>query len=187
MSGIADSDFLPTSYNPPLIFFPRVKIMLSNSFRFGALLAALLLSAGVFAGDIKVEQAWARATAPGQDSAGVDLTIISKQDAALVGASSTACKAVELHSMMTAHGSGTMKMREVTAIELPAGKRVNLGEGGYHLMLTGLKSPLKEGESVPLTLDIKVSKRMVKIETRAEVRPLATSKPAMEEEDSGGY
>ncbi len=162
---------------------------MSGSFRFGVLLAALLLSASVFAGDIKVENAWARATAPGQDSAGVDLTITSKQDAALVGASSTACKAIELHSMMMAHDSGMMKMREVPAIELPAGKRVNLGEGGYHLMLTGLKSPLKAGESVPLTLDIKVSNRMVKIEANAEVRPLTATKPAMEEEQehSGGY
>jgi copper(I)-binding protein len=160
---------------------------MSDSFRFGVLLAALLLSTSVFAGDIKVEKAWARATAPGQDSAGVDLTIISKQDATLVGASSPACKSIELHSMTMAHDSGMMKMREVPSIELPAGKRVNLGESGYHLMLTGLKSPLKAGESVPLTLDIKVSKRKVKIETRAEVRPLTTTNPAMEEEPSSGY
>jgi periplasmic copper chaperone A len=160
---------------------------MSDLFRVGCLLAAMLSSASVFAGDIQVEKAWARATAPGQDAASADLTITSEQDATLVGASSPACKAIELHSMTMAHDSGMMKMREVSAIELPAGKSVNLGESGYHLMLTGLKAPLKAGESVPLTLDIKVSKRMVKIETKAEVKPLTATKPAMEEMQQSGY
>jgi copper(I)-binding protein len=143
---------------------------MTNLYRFGGLLAALLMSANVYAGDIQVENAWARATAPGQDAAGVDLTITSKQAATLVGVSSAACKTVELHSMT--HDSGMMKMHEVEVIELPAGKRVNLGEGGYHLMLTGLKAPLKAGESVSLTLNIKVAnKPMVKVETKAEVKP----------------
>jgi periplasmic copper chaperone A len=160
--------------------------MTKLSLRFGGLLAALLLSASVYAGDIQVENAWARATAPGQDAAGADLTITSKQSATLVGVSSTACKTVELHSMT--HDSGMMKMREVDAIELPAGKPVNLRESGYHLMLTGLKAPLKAGETVPLTLNIKVAnKRIVKVETKVEVRPLTTPNPATGEEHSIGY
>jgi periplasmic copper chaperone A len=144
---------------------------MTNLYRIGGLLATLLMSASVYAGDIQVENAWARATAPGQDAAGVDLTITSKQAATLVGVSSAASKTVELHSMT--HDSGMMKMLEVEAIELPAGKRVNLSESGYHLMLTGLKAPLKAGESVPLALNIKVAnKRIVKVETKAEVKPL---------------
>jgi len=42
-------------------------------------LGALLLSSSVYAGDIKVEGAWARATAPGQEVAMVDLSITSSQ------------------------------------------------------------------------------------------------------------
>lgn len=160
---------------------------MSDLFRVAGLLAALLLSASVFADDIQVEKAWARATAPGQDAAGVDLTITSKQAARLVGASSTVCKTIELHSMTMAHDSGMMKMGEVPAIELPAGKRVNLREGGYHLMLNGLKAPLKAGDSIPLTLEIKVSKRTVKIQTKAEVRPLTTTSPAIEQDNSISY
>lgn len=144
-------------------------------YRFGGLLAALLLSASVFAGDIQVENGWARASAPGQDGAGVDMAISSKQAATLLGASSPACKSVELHSM-TSEG-GMMKMREVDAIDLPAGKRVNLRESGFHLMLVGLKAPLKEGDSVPLTLSIRVGNQgVVKVETKAEVRALTATK-----------
>ena len=104
-----------------------------------------------------------------------------------MGASSAACKTIELHSMKMTHDSGMMKMRKVPAIELPAGKRVNLGESGYHLMLTGLKAPLKAGEIVPLTLEIKVSKHRIKIEAKAEVRPLTATKPMMDEMPQSGY
>ncbi|MCX7193291.1 MAG: copper chaperone PCu(A)C [Proteobacteria bacterium] len=139
------------------------------------LLGAMLLSVSVYAGDIQVESAWARATAPGQDTAMVDLSITSVKEAKLVGFSSAACKTAEIHSMT--HDNGMMKMREVKAINLPAGRRVVLGESGYHLMLIGLKSPLKAGESVPLTLNIKVGNEMVKVEAKAEVRQLTEAKP----------
>ena len=154
---------------------------MNKLFRFGGLLAALLLSAGVYAGDIQIEGAWVRATAPGQEEASLDFSITSKQPAVLLGVSSTVSGAVEMHSMT--HEKGMMKMRQVESIEIPAGKRVNLGEGGYHLMLAGLKAPLKAGENIPLTLTIKESNnRTVKIEARAEVKPLTATSTAKPED-----
>jgi len=153
---------------------------MNSLYRMGGLLAALLLSVNVYAGEVSAEGAWSRATVPGQDSAMVDVSITSKQTAMLVGFSSPVCKSAELHSMT--HENGVMKMREVKVLELPAGRRVNLGESGYHLMLIGLKAPLKAGEAVPLTLKVKIDgKREVKIETTAEVRPLAEAKSAQGE------
>jgi copper(I)-binding protein len=151
---------------------------MTNLLRVIGLLAALFISASVYAGDIRIENAWARATAPGQDAASVDLTITSKHAAAMVGVSSRVARTAQLHSMVTE--GGMMRMREVASIALPAGKTVNLGESGYHLMLTGLKAPLKEGETVPLTLSIKIGKQgVVKIKARADVRSLtATSAPS---------
>ena len=154
---------------------------MNKLFRFGGLLAALLLSAGVYAGDIQIEGAWVRATAPGQEEASLDFSITSKQPSVLLGVSSTVSGAVEMHSMT--HEKGMMKMRQVESIEIPAGKRVNLGEGGYHLMLAGLKAPLKAGENIPLTLTIKESNnRTVKIEARAEVKPLTATSTAKPED-----
>lgn len=154
---------------------------MTNLFRIGALLAALFLSAGACADDIQVDGAWSRATAPGQADAMADLSITSKQAATLVGISSTACKSVELHSMT--HEGGVMKMREVKTLELPAGKRVSLGESGHHVMLIGLKAPLKAGETVPLVLRIKTGKHESKVEVKAEVKPLVEAKaePAQDE------
>ena len=48
----------------------------------------------------------------------------------------------------------TMKMRAVPALDLPAGKAVDLKPGGYHVMLLDLKAPLKAGDTVALTLVI---------------------------------
>ena len=162
---------------------------MTNLYRFGGLLAALLMSASVYARDIQVENAWVRATVPGQDVAGVDLTITSKQAATLVGVTSVVCKTVELHSMTMAHDGGMMKMREVETVVLPAGKRLNLREGGYHLMLIGLKAPLKAGESVPLMLSIKMAnKRTVKVKAKVKVKPLtATNDSADEDEHLRNY
>jgi periplasmic copper chaperone A len=174
------------------IFLTDTKIM-SKLNRFGLLATTLLVSFASYAyaasdkKDIEISGAWTRATAPGQDAAGVDMTITSKQMATLVGVSSPVAKTAEMHSM-TSEG-GMMRMREVKSIELPAGKRVNLSEGGYHLMLNGLKAPLKEGDTVPLTLSIKAGKQdVVKLETRAVVRSLHATKTSPEEEElPGGY
>lgn len=134
------------------------------------------------AAEVEVSSAWARATAPGQHSASIDVTLTSKQDASLVGVSSPASESATLHSM-TMDG-GMMKMREVKAISLPAGKAVNLQQSGYHLMLEGLKAPLKEGDSVPLTLSIRIGKDVKKVEARAAVGALtATGAPGMKHDN----
>lgn len=144
---------------------------MKSAIKICGLLGAMLLSVSVYAADIQVEGAWARATAPGQDSAMVDLVITSAKKASLSGFSSPACKTAQMHSMT--HDEGMMKMREVKSIELPAGRRVSLSEGGYHLMLIGLKAPLKAGDSVPVTLSIKMAdKTTVKVDALAEVKPL---------------
>jgi periplasmic copper chaperone A len=140
-----------------------------------ALSASIVSYAAGSAGDIEITGVWTRATAPGQEQASVDLTITSKQEAELVGVSSPVAKTSELHSMTTE--GGMMRMRQVNSIALPAGKPVSLSEGGFHLMLNDLKAPLKEGETVPLTLSISVGKQgVVKFETNVEVKSLNFTK-----------
>jgi len=104
------------------------------------------------AGALKVQQPWARVTVVGQQAGGAFLTIQNTGSTAdkLLGASTPAAQRVELHTM-TMDGD-VMKMREVPAIELPAGQTVRLQPGGQHLMLMGLKAPLQRGQKLPLTL-----------------------------------
>ena len=105
----------------------------------------------VKAGAISVESAYARATVAGQPAGGGFLKLVNAgADDRLVSASSAVAAAVELH-VMSMKGD-VMQMRQVDAIDVKAGQTVELKPGGYHLMLMGLKAPLKAGSSFPVKL-----------------------------------
>jgi periplasmic copper chaperone A len=126
-------------------------------------LSYLALMAGLFttpaqaqevkAGDLVITQAWSRATPGGARIAGGYLTIENKgsaSDRLISGAGDVAGK-VEIHEM--AMDGGIMKMRSLDkGLAIEPGKTVKLAPGGYHLMLMDLKSPLKQGDKVPVTL-----------------------------------
>jgi copper(I)-binding protein len=127
-----------------------------NPIRFCA--AALLSLAAAFAqahsykiGAIDIGHPYARATAPGQPTGGGFLKLTNQGEAdRLVSASADVSRGVELH-VMKMEGD-VMRMRQVDAIDVPAGQTVELAPGGLHIMFTGLKAPLKEGTSFPMTL-----------------------------------
>ncbi len=102
-------------------------------------------------GPINIAHPYARATASGQPMGGGFLKLEnSGADDTLLSASAEVAKAVELH-LMSMEGD-VMRMRQVERIALPAGKTVELKPGGLHIMLMGLKAPLKVGDSFPLKL-----------------------------------
>ena len=140
------------------------------------LLAAFVFLLGVdqaFAAEVRVTDAWVRATAPGQDSATVALHITSPKDASIVEVSSPVASNVEIHSMT--HENGMMKMRKLDGFKIKAKQEVYLGAGGSHLMLVGLKKPLITGENIELTLTLQFAdKHTDKIEVWADVRELTS-------------
>ena len=101
------------------------------------------------AGDIAVGGAWARETTPGARAGAVYLTMDNKGDAGdrLVGAATAAANEAMLHTHTMQ--DGVMKMRPVDAVDVPAHGQAMLKPGGFHVMLTGLKGPLKEGATFP--------------------------------------
>ena len=121
---------------------------MKSRFRIAAFALALLPFTAQ--ADVSVSDAWVRGTVPGQKVTGAFMQITSATDASLVAVTSPVAKVAEIHTM--SHEGGVMKMRRVEAIALPAGKPVELGPGGYHVMLMDVGQPLKEGETVPLTL-----------------------------------
>ena len=68
----------------------------------------------------------------------------------LLKVASPVAKKAETHTIETE--GGVMKMRPVRAIEVSPGEPSVLKPGGLHIMLMGLKAPLKEGQEFPLTL-----------------------------------
>lgn len=116
------------------------------------LLALGSISPAMADGGMTVTQAWARATPGNVKTGAIYLTATNNGASAdrLIGASSPAAEKAELHEMSM--DNGIMKMRPVKSLAIAPGKSLVLKPGGYHVMLTGLKAPLKEGDTVPLTL-----------------------------------
>lgn len=119
-----------------------------------ALSLALCAQAAIARDDgVRAESPWLRETAPGQSAGGgfVTLTNIGHREDRLLGGSSPLAASVEVH-MMRMDGS-VMRMRPMPGgLALPAGLPVALRPGAEHIMLIGLKRPLRRGETVPVTL-----------------------------------
>jgi hypothetical protein len=122
--------------------------------------------------DVQITGAWARVTVPGQMVSGAYMQLKSGSPLKLVKAESPVAAMVEIHNVSMK--DGVMSMSAVDAIDLPMGKTVELKPGGYHIMLMQLKGPIKEGDSVPLTLtfeDAKKQKRIMNTSAKGQNKP----------------
>ena len=142
--------------------------------------AALALAAAAVSAQTSVKDGWVRSTVEPQKATGAFMQITSPQGGKLVGAQSPVAGVTEVHEM--AMEGNVMKMRAVSALELPAGKAVELKPGGYHVMLMDLKQALKAGETVPLTLTVegKDGKRE-SVELKLPVKAAAAAPAAQHE------
>ena len=121
-----------------------------------------------WASPVTVSNAWLRPTVPGQSVAGAYLDITAKQAARLVAARSPLSPDVQIHWMQM--DGDVMRMREVSAIDLPKNKTVSLKPGGYHLMLMQLKKPIQAGDTIPLTLVIETQRKRQIVKVNALVQ-----------------
>ena len=138
-------------------------------------LLLLALAATVTAAQTTATDPWVRGTVAQQKATGLFVQLTSAQGGRLVSANSAAAASVEIHEM--AMDGNVMTMRELRdGLLLPAGKAVALKPGGYHLMLLGLKQPLKAGDTVTVTLVIEgADKKRETLELKAPVRALGAA------------
>jgi periplasmic copper chaperone A len=105
-------------------------------------------------GDLVITQAWSRATPGGAKIGSGYFTIENNGKTAdrLESVTADIAGKIEVHEMST--DNGVMKMRPVEGgLTIDPGKTVKLAPGGYHLMIMDLKSPLKQGDKIPVTLE----------------------------------
>ena len=115
-------------------------------------LAALALSPA----PLTVTQPWARATAPGATVGVVYFEIVNAGAAdTLLSVESPVAGHTEMHD--SSMKDGTMQMRPVKSLNIPANGRVRFASGGLHVMLVDLKQPLTEGQKFPLQLVFRVA------------------------------
>ena len=112
----------------------------------------LMAMASVSHAQVVAHDAWSRITAPSVPTGVVFVQLhnTGTQQDALIGASTNVAQKVELHNHI--HDNGVMRMRQVKHIDIQAGKQVTLQPGGLHIMLMGLKQPLKRNQTFELTL-----------------------------------
>jgi hypothetical protein len=126
---------------------------------------------------IAIEKPFSRATPGGAKIGAGYMTITNKGPAAdrLVSASSPAAGKVEIHEMSMQ--DNVMKMRELPGgLPIGAGKSVSLTPGGYHLMLMGLKAPLKQGDKIPVTLNFE---KAGKVDITLDVEGIGAQQPGV--------
>jgi copper(I)-binding protein len=102
--------------------------------------------------NIFVSNAWVQAMPPSQKITAAYMVIAnnSTKQAVLMSASSPMADATEIHQMSQINGM--MNMNMVSHVRIPALGKVELKQGGYHLMLINLKKPVNKGDMVEITL-----------------------------------
>ena len=102
---------------------------------------------------ITVQDAWIRGIPPSATTTAAFMTIhnAGSDDAILKSADCEVAENVQIHTMEQV--GEIMKMKEVSELRIPANGQAILAPKGYHIMLIGLVRPIKEGESIPLSLN----------------------------------
>lgn len=131
------------------------RLLLQLAAAMGLTVASLLAIAAAtraVAEGIEVRQPFARASIGQATSGVVYLRLVNHASAPdrLTAATTAAAARADLH--VTEEAGGVVKMRRLESLEIAAGSEFAFEPGGAHIMLTGLKAPLREGEVFGLTL-----------------------------------
>jgi hypothetical protein len=146
----------------------------------GAMIAAVIgtpitRAADYTVGPLTIEQPWARASVAANGAAYMTISTAGSEADQLVAATSPVADKVELHTHIVE--GDVMRMRPVKAIDVNIGEPAVLKPGGLHVMLIGLKGPLKQGERFPLTLTFEKA-GSVTVDVDVEAIGAATSRGA---------
>ena len=141
-------------------------------------LTTLTLASSLCHAEVKVDDAWVRATVPQQKSTGAFMRITSTEPTTLVAVRTSAAPVSEVHEMKME--DNVMKMRKVEpGVAIQPGKPLELKPGGYHVMLMDLPAAMTAGAHVPLTLVFKdAAGKESTVDVHAMVRALNANAPA---------
>lgn len=118
---------------------------------------------------IVVENVWARATPAGAKTGAVYMTVINNGTIPdrLLSVTTPAADSVQIHKV--SEENGVSSMRELPTMDMAPGARVTFKPGDLHAMLVGLKQPLKEGQTIPLTLEFEKAGKVNVVASVAKV------------------
>jgi copper(I)-binding protein len=115
------------------------------------LLLCSLVTGSLYA-EVTVTDATVRLLPPGVPNTAAYFSIqnSSDTDQILIGASADFATKAEIHNHILV--DDMMRMQQQSEVVIKAGETVQFAPGGLHIMLFGLKQPLKEGQSVKISV-----------------------------------
>jgi periplasmic copper chaperone A len=121
--------------------------------RLAGLLLALVLSPGAVQGDVRLVDGWIAEPPPGSRILAGYLTLenTGPETRSLVRLSSPQFSAVEMHRTVVV--DGLVRMEGLPRLDIPAGARLTMQPGGYHLMLINPVTPLESGAEVEINVE----------------------------------
>jgi len=138
----------------------------------GALSASLLLMLNTAnAAELTITKATIRLVPPVAETTAAYATLSNPGNQTITITNITAegiAASASMHDM-TMH-NGMMHMAPLPSLSIPAGQTITLQSGGKHLMLEGLKHPLKPGESIQLVLTLSDSSQQTFTATVKDMR-----------------
>jgi hypothetical protein len=116
------------------------------------------LVAGVGYAEVLVTNATVRLLPPGVPNTAAYFSIQNQSDTSqtLVSVSADFATKAEIHNHILVNDM--MSMQQQPEVVIQSGETVNFSSGGLHIMLFGLKQPLREGQSVVFSLHTKEGK-----------------------------
>lgn len=109
---------------------------------------------------IHVHKAWARATPPNAKNTAVYMVLQNSGPAneLLLEVKTPVATVVEIHTAI--YEKGMISMRRLENLSIPAQGSTTLKPGSTHMMLFGLKGPLKTGTYIDLSLHFKHAEKI---------------------------
>lgn len=103
-------------------------------------------------GKLQIVKPWARTSPSKPDIAGGYMTVVNEGEAdRLVSASCPAAPSVDIQAIRVKGPRLEMQKMDAGLVIPPANRQI-LKPRGYHLLMSGLASPLAVGSTVPITL-----------------------------------
>lgn len=101
---------------------------------------------------VRVKDGWVREMPPGTTNAAAYLMLHNHTDTVrrLIGVSTDAAARVELHTIQ--NDAGTLRMKHIDGVTVPADGMAMLEPGADHVMLIGVDERLTEGHHIDMTL-----------------------------------
>ena len=131
---------------------------MKNFVVYSFIIFAAFLGGHALAQDIMIMNAIAAPSPTTQSKTGavyMSIMNMGKQNDDLLSISTPVATSAMLHE--SKDENGVMKMEMLDQLEIPAGEAIDIQPGHMHIMLMGLKAPLKIGDHLMLNMVFKVS------------------------------